>query len=50
MELIGGGGASNGHPQTNLQDPYCQKRLNSSVRRSSLQISAGNDAAEDKGN
>jgi len=29
---------------------YCQKRLDNSVRRSSLQISAGNDAAEDEGN
>jgi len=31
-------------------DKLCQKRLDSSVRRSSLQISAGNDAAEDEGN
>jgi len=28
----------------------CQKRLDNSVRRSSLQISAGNDAAEDESN
>jgi len=31
-------------------DGWCQKRLDNSVRRSSLQISAGNDAAEDEGN
>jgi len=48
--LIFGGKDSKAHWANNILVVNCQKRLDNSVRRRSLQISAGNDAAEDEGN